>query len=365
MEKSKLSAKWIAVIAAGAVAVVTAVVLLIVHFTGTEDSYRSIQIYELDGAVTIEREELGTIDAVKNLYLESGDRICVSKDSCMRLKLDDDKYILVEENSILSIVADGTREDSRTSIKLEQGAIVNEIQNKLSDDSTYEVNTPNSVMAVRGTIFRVEVIMDENGEIYTKVTVFEGKVDTWLILPDGTRADESVAVEAGYEVTIHMDKVKTEYLSEPQAIDYGKLSLECLEYLQELMEGGTKISGISREELRTLIKRVKRAEDTVEASEKPSASEAAAEESAVPVVSETAPVPSEKTAAGNSSGHTGGSVKEKTYTVTFVYGGRVFGTQTVREGQQADVPRLAPSSVGAWDYDFSQVVTKDITIEWK
>lgn len=364
MEKSKLSAKWIAVIAAGAVAVVTAVVLLIVHFTGTEDSYRSIQIYELDGTATIEREELGKIDAVKNLYLESGDRISVSKDSCMRLKLDDDKYILVEENSILSIVADGNDEDSRTSIKLEQGAIVNEIQNKLSDDSDYEVNTPNSVMAVRGTIFRVDVIMEENGEIYTKVTVFEGKVETWQLLLDGTRADESVIVEAGCELTIHTDNDKTEYLSEPQAIDYGKLSLECLEYLQELMESGTKISGISREELKTLIKRLKRAEDTVAASEKPSASEAAAEESDVPAVSATAPMPSEKT-AGNSSGHTGGSAKEKTYTVTFVYGGRVFGTQTVREGQQADVPKLAPSSVGAWDYDFSQVVTEDITIEWK
>ena len=71
----------------------------------------------------------------------------------MRLKLDDDKYILVEENSILTIVAEGTKEDSKTAIHLEQGAITNEIQNKLNPNSSYEVTTPNSVMAVREPYF--------------------------------------------------------------------------------------------------------------------------------------------------------------------------------------------------------------------
>lgn len=115
MEKKSVSVKWIGMIAA-ALAVVAAVVLLVLHFTKKEDSYRSIQIYELDGAATIEREGIGTIDAVENLYLESGDRITVPAGSFMRLKLDDDKYIMVEEDTILSIVAEGNEKDSRTSI---------------------------------------------------------------------------------------------------------------------------------------------------------------------------------------------------------------------------------------------------------
>ena len=48
------------------------------------------------------------MEAVENLYLESGDRITVSGDSYIRLKLDDDKYIMVEENSVLAIIAEGT-----------------------------------------------------------------------------------------------------------------------------------------------------------------------------------------------------------------------------------------------------------------
>ena len=204
MEKKKISGKVIGVAAVAAVAVCAIVIFLVLHFTKKDDTYRSIQIYELNGTTTIEREGIGEIDAVENLYLESGDRVIVGADSTARLKLDEDKYILVEENSILTVVAEGTATDSKTSIHLEQGAITNEIQNKLNDNSTYNITTPNSVMAVRGTIFRVEVYFDESGEVYTKVSTFEGSVASSLILPDGTKQVEILLVEGGKETIIHM-----------------------------------------------------------------------------------------------------------------------------------------------------------------
>ena len=51
--------------------------------------------------------------------------------------------------------------------------------------------------------------------------------------------------------------------------------------------------------------------------------------------------------------------------VTFTYMGAVFGTKTVKAGQTISVPRLSPSASGEWDYDFSEPVTDDITINWK
>ncbi|MDD6069281.1 MAG: hypothetical protein PUC12_00485, partial [Clostridiales bacterium] len=146
LDQKKISGKWIGIIGAAVIIVIVVTVFFIKGFSKTEDFYRSIQIYDLKGTATIEREGIGTMNAVQNLYLESGDRICVGEDSFMRLKLDDDKYIMVEENSILLIVAEGTKTDSQTSIHLEQGAITNEIQNKLNDKSAYDVTTPNSVM---------------------------------------------------------------------------------------------------------------------------------------------------------------------------------------------------------------------------
>lgn len=318
MEKKKISGKWIGIIAVAA-AVVVAAILTIVHFSKSEDSYRSIQIYELEGKASIERAETGKIDAVENLYLESGDRIQVKDGSSMRLKLDDDKYIMVEENSVFTIVAEGTKKNSKTSIHLEKGAITNEIQNNLNKKSSYKVTTPNSVMAVRGTVFRVEVTTDENGEIYTRVSVFEGEVGISLILPDGTKEEELLIMKGGKEVIIHMDNEKTEYLSKPYDIDYRTLPLPCLEFLRDIIKNGRNLVGIDLEEIEALITEM---------------SQESEEEAEV-------------------------------YTVTFTYNGTVFGTQTVEEGKTITAPRLAPEEEGTWDFDFSKEITEDVTIPWK
>ncbi|MDE7063135.1 MAG: FecR family protein [Lachnospiraceae bacterium] len=321
----------------GAAAVITGILLAVFHFSKSADSYRSILIYELEGRADIERKGTGTFAAAENLYLESGDRIMVLAESFMRLKLDDDKYIMVEENSTLSIAAAGTKEDSRTTIHLEQGAITNEIQNSLSPDSMYEVTTPNSVMAVRGTTFRVEILYDKDGEVYSKLSTFEGKVVCRLIYPDGTM-DEEVPVDAGKEVIIHSNQDLTEYLTDHSDINYEDISMETLYLLQELMENGTQIAGIDREELDELIHRL-------EGNESPEDSEE----------------PEDTQQAEN----TDASANTQTYTVTFVYQGAVFGTQSVQGGENAVRPRLSPTASGTWDFDFSIAINSNTTIEWK
>lgn len=388
MEKKLISGKLIGLIAASAVVVIALVVGLVIHFRKSEDTYRSIQIYKLDGTATIERESIGAIDAVENLYLESGDRIRVDAKSSMRLKLDDDKYILVEENSILSIVAEGTKTDSKTSIHLEQGAITNEIQSKLNENSSYDVTTPNSVMAVRGTVFRVEITVNEKGEIYTKVSVFGGKVSSRLILPDGTMKEEDVLIEGGDEVIIHMDTDITEYLSGPQSIDYEELPVQTLEFLLDVMETGTQLEGITAEEIKILLHE-REEEETVEQSEEETEEETEKETEGEKAESEAEPEEEGKQAKNSKEKETAEETQEteqetkvyaagvkteepsqttgevKTYTVTFAYNGVVFGTQTVAEGQQVNVPKLAPAAEGAWDFDFSQPIMGDVTISWK
>lgn len=324
----------------GAAAVITGILLVVFHFSKNTDSYRSILIYQLEGNADIEREGTGTFAAAENLYLESGDRLTVLPESFMRLKLDDDKYIMVEENSILSIAAAGTREDSQTTIHLEQGAITNEIQNSLSPDSMYEVTTPNSVMAVRGTTFRVEILHDESGEIYSKLSTFDGTVVCKLIYPDGTM-DEEISVEAGKEVIIHSNQTLTEYLAEPADINYEDLPLQTLYILLDLMDSGTQIAGIGSEELEELIHRLEDNSMT-EDSEEP-----------------------EDTQQSENTEDTNASANSKTYTVTFVYQGAVFGTQSVRSGENAIQPRLTPTASGTWDFDFSTAIDSNTTIEWK
>ncbi len=255
----KLRIKIIA-IAIGALAAVSGIAAA-VKLTKGPEAYRSILIYELQGTALIDRQESGTLNASANLYLESGDRITVGEDSFMRLRLDEDKYVMVEENTILSVDAAGTEADSKTTIRLEQGAITNEIQQPLSQNSMFEIAAPNSVMAVRGTIFRMEVCPDGENETNTKLSVYEGKVSSRLILPDGTMGGEVIA-EAGQELVVHSAGGQAGYQSGPEAIRFDELSAQSLEVLLDLMENGLTVDGMDGEAIEKLIEEKKEENST-------------------------------------------------------------------------------------------------------
>ncbi len=275
MEKTILIKAAAAVI--GAAAVVTGAVIAVNRLSGNGDSYRSILVYEVEGTAQINRPSAGVMNAVENLYLESGDGLSVSADSFMRLRLDDDKYVMVEEDSAFSVEATGTKADSKTRINLIRGAIVNEIQNPLSAGSVYQVTTPNSIMAVRGTIFRVEILFDESGEVYTKLSVYGGKVVSRLIFPDGTMDDE-LSVEAGSEVIIHSNDTLTEYLRSAETIEYGSLPLQTLYVLRDIMDRGDVIQGLTREELEELIRKLSQEDESDVRNEEPGSTQTAGDE---------------------------------------------------------------------------------------
>ncbi len=257
MQKLMSNKKGIIGICAAAVVIVVAVVILL--STNKEEAYRSILVYEIEGSAVIERAAVGAMNAAENLYLESGDRVSVAQDSSMRLKLDDDKYVMAEADTIFSVEAEGEAGNSRTKIRLEQGAVTNEIQHPLSNGSSYETSTPNSVMAVRGTIYRVELYTDENGEQNTKMCCFQGKVETTPILQDGTPG-EAVLVPAGSETTVHSDGTADDV----RDIVYEELPEQAIENLRSMLESGQTMEGITLEELDELIDQTA---DTSEASE--------------------------------------------------------------------------------------------------
>lgn len=245
MQKQMFNKKIILCICAAAAVFVLAAVLLV---SGKEEAYRSIMVYEVEGEAVIERADIGSMNAAENLYLESGDCVRVAAAALMRMKLDSDKYVTAEENTVFTLEAEGNDRDSKTRICLEQGAITSEIQSPLSTRSQYETATPNSVMAVRGTIYRVELVPDDDGKENTKVCCFEGTVGASPILPDGTLGEE-VPVPAGSELTVYSDGT----MGEPAAIDFAGLSAQGLAVLDSLLANGASVTGITQEELAELM----------------------------------------------------------------------------------------------------------------
>ncbi|MBE5933753.1 MAG: hypothetical protein E7263_10090 [Lachnospiraceae bacterium] len=285
--------------------VICIAVVAVVMITKKDDSYRIIKVYEFDGDGLVSRESLGDIEPYNNMVLESGDNIKLNT-GLMTLKLDDDKYVYVEENTEFSLEATGTSADSKTTINLKSGAITNEIQNKLSGESSYEINTPNSTMAVRGTTYYVQVFEDENGTNYTRVSVFEGKVTTKLVYADGTVEEKEVGVDAGKEVIIYEDATTTDYLGDVSDIDYSTLPDDVLLKVGEVLNMDENMS--DEEIVRTF---------------------------------------------------------KGPFTVTFTYNGNVFGTQTVKKGECAQIPSLMPAPSGSWNYDFSKPIVEDTEIKWE
>ena len=231
--------------------VIGLLILLVFSFVvgcGKKEEYRQIQVYKIEGTATVERQG-NNMEAYNNMQLQSGDMVETAENSSIQLKLDEDKYILVEPDSKISLQATGNSVDSKTSIYLEKGAIVNQIDNPLSEDSSYQVTTPNSTMAVRGTTFRVEITIDEKGHSYVKVAVFGGEVECNLVFPDGTIA-EPVLVQKGTEVLVWGDDVQSEYVGTGN-ISYEEMKGITYDFLNDLIDRGEELS-ISKEEIEAL-----------------------------------------------------------------------------------------------------------------
>lgn len=353
-----------------------------------EESYRDIKVMSIKGTATVERASVGSLDAYEDMKLESGDRLSVDSSSSLILSMDDNKYVMLEPGSSLTLEADGTRENSRTVIHLEAGAVMNYLSEKLSEKSSYEVTVPNSTMAVRGTVFRVAIVYDEDGDSYTTVQVFEGIVGCRLIFPDGTISEEEVQLAPGKEVLIHGDTSISEYVGDKgHDIDYTTLNREALEFLLFCIDDGADLC-IPREEVEELLRRLDQPEEEPEEQEEAEEPEKEVKkpvvietpEPVVPAVEETPSSSGEssetsKDSPGNDdnqkSHHSSkkkpsSSDKEtKTYTVTFqTASGDVFCTQTVEDGKTASKPKLQPSASGSWNYDFTKAVTENIIIKW-
>ena len=352
-----------------------------------EESYRDIKVMSIKGTATVERASVGSLDAYEDMKLESGDRLSVDSSSSLILSMDDNKYAMLEPGSSLTLEADGTRENSRTIIHLESGAVMNYLSEKLSEKSSYEITVPNSTMAVRGTVFRVAIVYDEDGDSYTTVQVFDGIVGCRLVFPDGTISEEEVQLAPGKEVLIHGDMEISEYVGDKgHDIDYTTLNREALEFLLFCIDDGSDLC-LTREEVEELLRRLDQTEEPEESAEvkKPAKTEKepAVIETPEPVVPAVEETPSSSGGSSETSKDSPGNddnqkshhsskkkpsssdEETKTYTVTFqTASGDVFCTQTVEDGKTASKPKLQPSASGSWNYDFTKAVTENIIIKW-
>ena len=275
-----------------------------------KEGFRTIQVYQLEGKAEVTRKNQGTLEPYVNMMLQNGDEGKTFEDSYLYLKMDEDKYLLAEPLTQFHLEATGSAKNSRTKIEIAEGAVVSHITEPLSEKSSYEVKSPNSTMAVRGTSFRVYVWYDENGISHTVLEVFEGTVEVRLIYPDGSVSSESKKFTVGQTVSIWGNSETSDYDYVGDSIDYYTLDIPTLEFL--------KIA----------IKDLEKYNITI------------------PAVDEII------------------KIKQTYFDVIFKVGEEEFGRQSVLCDHFAHEPAFRPTLAGKWDFDFATPIRGKVEILW-
>ena len=207
--------------------------------------YRTIAVKALNGITEITNN--GKMDfAYAGLHLKAGDDIRVKSNSDLTLSLDEDKFVFADADTHFWIETEGKAEDNRTKIHLEEGSSLFRIDKKLTGDEYFDVDTPNSTMSVRGTIFRVTCYKDENGEYITEVEVFEGQVETEPVMLDGNKTGVVKSVESNRKVIVRADSTVSEFVTDEEGndefeIDFNDFPKGAAEFLGEAIDDGREL----------------------------------------------------------------------------------------------------------------------------
>lgn len=239
---------------AAAAALLSAAIVLVVRLAGSSENYRDISVFELNAAATVTRD--GTaLDAYQGMKLENGDDVKVGDDGYICLLLDNDKYVTLETGTEIRLHATGDAAAGKTRIELVSGAVLNELDNKLNADSSYELSTPTSVMAVRGTVFRT-ALTTKGEAANTELIVLDGQVAAAAVLADGTVSSDEILVNAGEAASFERMDADSDPAYSPIEISYGNLPADTLANILKIYEKGRLSSlSISREDLEQLAQK--------------------------------------------------------------------------------------------------------------
>lgn len=143
--------------------------------TGKVEAFTETEKYELVAGEKLESDR----------YIRSYEK------SDLTMLLDADKHIYAGNDTRLHLIADGKKGSTRTKIALLEGTLNCAVDEKLGDGESFEIDTPNATMAVRGTVFTITVERQPDLSFSTVLTVEEGAVET-LTVVDGEETIETV-----------------------------------------------------------------------------------------------------------------------------------------------------------------------------
>jgi hypothetical protein len=135
------------------------------------------KVDKVEGKAEVQRQGKGPwFRLEEEHYVRTGDMVRTGDDGRVEIRWLDGTRIRVEPGSCLKVrkcTMNTLKKSKRSEFRLDVGKVWIRIIKRLSPDSKFEIATPTTTAAVRGTIFNVAV--DNSGA--TSVSVFEGTVN--------------------------------------------------------------------------------------------------------------------------------------------------------------------------------------------
>ena len=188
----------VAVIAAVAVAAVGVTIFLINRNNILATTMRLLKV---EGTVNIEDASGAVKPVIDNIRFTSGDTLSTGSDGLASIGLDDTKIVTLQNDSRAQFLKNG----KQIELKLKQGGVFFEVTEKLTEDETYEIETSNMTVGIRGT--SGYVWYDETG--LQSLVITDGKVLVSGYNPD-TGETKTVEVCGGQMVSCYLYSDKTE-----------------------------------------------------------------------------------------------------------------------------------------------------------
>lgn len=176
----------------------------------TKGKYRVIKLENFEEGITLERDGEAQ-EVIKDMNLKSQDMIHTNSGTA-ELLVDSDKHILALQETTFSVYADGDEKNGLVKIMHINGAGLYKIDNKLSENSEFIVQTPNAALSVRGTVFEV-YYTDETNTTY--IAVYDGTVSV-------ENSEGNDLLEAGDTAVVEGDVITPSR----QVIDVNNIDLE-------------------------------------------------------------------------------------------------------------------------------------------
>ena len=170
-------------------------------------AYRSVKIFSFKGTCNIIRGKK-QLDLAKEMKIKNEDELQVKEDSQAILKLDNDKFVCVKENTDVKFVATGKENNTKTRLHVNNGGVIVEVKEKLKDSESFEIASSNSVMAIRGTQISFDVSKTSDS-ITTTFSILTGTTETFLY-KDETMNSTTLIHEKMMSYTTSLNKTTDE-----------------------------------------------------------------------------------------------------------------------------------------------------------